>query len=213
MISPLIGIEVTGPLPDLSAARGLIFTSANGVRAYLALGGRLDLPVYAVGGATALVAREAGMSCESTNGNAQGLISWLIEKRPTSPLCHMRGTHARGNVSERLSAAELPTSEAIIYDQPALALSEAAKTALAGKAPVVVPLYSPRSAALLSEKLRIRPPQAPLLVAALSEAVANAATSPHIMVMKTAPSPCSAHMLPMIAQLLEQAGQEGSNRA
>ena len=37
LVSPLLDIVTTGPLPYLAGVRGLIFTSANGVRAYAAL--------------------------------------------------------------------------------------------------------------------------------------------------------------------------------
>jgi uroporphyrinogen-III synthase len=55
-----------------------------------------------------------------------------------------------------------------------LPLTAGARVALGGSAPVVVPLYSPRSAAILA---RQGPFAAPLRVVAMSGAVARAATA------------------------------------
>ena len=198
VISPLIGIEVTGPLPDLSQVRGLIFTSANGVTAYRALSGRQDLPAFTVGRATAQAAQEAGLHARSADGNAETLIAWLRELRPDTPLIHIRGSHTRGDVAGRLSAAGIETHAAVVYDQPALPLTPEANALLQGNRPVVVPLYSPRSAKLLRD-MSIK---APLLVAALSEAVANGVASHHIKELRIAPHPDSARLLPLVAELL-----------
>ncbi|WP_121629331.1 uroporphyrinogen-III synthase [Tropicibacter alexandrii] len=198
VISPLIGIEVTGPLPEMEDAQGLIFTSANAVAAYRALGGPAGLPAFTVGQATAEAATNAGLHARSADGNAETLIAWLRDLRPDAPLIHMRGTHTRGDVAGRLSAAGVETRAAVIYDQPALPLTIEAQRVLTGTTPVVVPLYSPRSAKLL-RNMSIK---APLLVAALSEAVANAAPSHHIKGLRIAARPDSGAFLPLVAELL-----------
>lgn len=201
ILSPLIGIEITGPLPDMDDARGVIFTSANGVRAYGELGGRRDLVAYTVGAKTAQAARDLGMVAQSADGNAETLIAWLKDRRPDGPLVHVRGRFSRGDVAGRLSAAGIATRAAIVYDQPEIAPSADARAALGGNLPVVVPLYSPRSAALLG-KMQIK---APLLVAALSEAVANAASALHITELRIAPRPDSGALLPLVVELLAHA--------
>ena len=52
-LSPLMNIVLDARLPDLDGIRTLIFTSANGVAAYLAAQGPKTLPCYTVGDATA----------------------------------------------------------------------------------------------------------------------------------------------------------------
>ncbi len=201
VISPLIAIEVTGPLPDARAARGLIFTSANGVSAWRDLGGRLDLPVYAVGRATAQVAQDAGMEPQSADGTVDDLFDWLVARRPATPLVHLHGTNVRGNLAARLTEAGLTCRSAVIYDQPAQDLTAEARAALAGDAPVVAPVFSPRTAKLLARERA----NAPLLVAAMSETVANALSSLHKQELIVVPRPESEEMKKAVARLLSQA--------
>ncbi|CUH79498.1 uroporphyrinogen-III synthase [Tropicibacter naphthalenivorans] len=203
VISPLIGITVTGPLHDMTDTRGVIFTSANGVQAYVRLGGPVDLPAYTVGKATALAATEAGMRARSADGNAEDLIAWLTDIRPDAPLLHLRGTHSRGDVAGRLTAAGIPTRTAIVYDQPELPPTPEAQEAFGGNIPIVAPVYSPRTGLLLSN-MSIK---APLLVAAMSEAVVKAVSGLHITELKVAARPESSALLPLVAQLLDVAGQ------
>ncbi len=200
VISPLIGIAPTGALPDMDGFRGLIFTSVNGVAAYRALGGP-PLPAFAVGEATAEAARAAGMTALAADGFAETLIAILKERRPPGPLLHIRGRHARGDVAARLTAAGLPVATAILYEQPALPPTPEARAALSGPETIVAPVFSPRTGALFSE-LEV---QAPLLVAAMSEAVAKALAPLHKQDLKIASRPDSASMRELVADLLRRA--------
>lgn len=201
IVSPLISIEVSGPLPEAAKVEGLIFTSAAGVTAWQALGGRMDLPAYTVGEATACAARSAGMTASSAEGSADDLVDWLIARDPPAPLLHLRGENVRGFVSERLTEAGLPCSSAMIYRQPAQDLSPEARQALAGEAPVVAPVFSPRTGELLTRV----PVNAPLLVAAMSETVANALSPLHKRKLKVAERPESAAMREVVSDLLKRA--------
>ncbi|MGP6088605.1 uroporphyrinogen-III synthase [Antarctobacter jejuensis] len=201
VISPLISIVVTGPLPDDRRAKGLIFTSANGVSAWLELGGRVDLPVYAVGRATAHAARAAGMTAISADGTVDELFGWLTARRPKTPLLHLHGVHVRGTLAEMLTKEGLPCRSAAIYDQPAQDLTAEARAALAGDLPVVVPVFSPRTAKLLAREHA----NAPLLVAAMSEAVVNALSPLHKQELIVAQRPESEEMKKAVARLLSQA--------
>jgi uroporphyrinogen-III synthase len=198
IVSPALEIRPIGPLPDAEGVAGLIVTSAQGVAAWCALGGRTDLPVYAVGDATARAAQAEGMKAHSASGDADALVSMLANLRPAGRLLHLRGTHSRGSVADRLRAAGLKVDEAVIYDQPELAPTEAACAALAGQRPVVTPLFSPRSAAILGKW----PIKAPLLVAAMSEAVAKAVPTTHIRMLRVASHPDSGAILDVTAELL-----------
>lgn len=201
VISPLFRIEATGSLPDTSAAGGLIFTSANGVAVWLAQGGRRDLPVYTVGDTTARAAEAAGMRAHSAGGAADDLINWLIAHSPAVPLLHLHGRHTRGDVAARLTMAGLTCESGVIYDQPAQPLSAEARAALMGPAPVIVPVFSPRTAELLAQERA----QAPLLVAAMSEAVVNALGSLHKQDLKVAARPESVAMREVVLDLLKRA--------
>jgi uroporphyrinogen-III synthase len=201
VISPLFTVETTGPLPRTDDIRGLIFTSSNGVSSWLALGGRTDLPVYTVGAATARTARLAGMTAHSADGNVDDLRDWLLNLSPPGPLLHAHGTHVRGDLAARLSQAGLSCRSVVIYDQPKVPLTRDAREALIGRAPVVIPVFSPRSGQLLlSERAK-----APILVAAMSEAVAKALAPLHKQELKVARRPESLALQEVVSDLLIRA--------
>ncbi|MFW2542793.1 uroporphyrinogen-III synthase [Primorskyibacter sp. 2E107] len=205
--APLIGVAWTGAMPEQEGLGGLIFTSANGVRAWAQRGGRSDLPCYAVGGATAAAAADAGLQAISADGNAEDLIALLAERKPEGAWLHVRGVHSRGDVAGRLSAAGMHIEACVLYDQPALEPTAEALDALAGKAPVVAPLYSPRTAALFARL----PIKAPLLVAGLSQAVVKPVAALHIYKQKIATRPESDAMLAAVLEMLEFAGESGES--
>lgn len=201
VISPLISIEITGPLPDTDAANGLIFTSANGVSAWMQLGGRADLPVFAVGPATARAAQTAGLKTQSADGSVEDLYAALLAQRPEGPLLHLHGAHVRGNLAARLTDAGLTCRSAVVYDQPAQHLTAEARAALGGNVPVVAPVFSPRTGKLLARECA----NAPLLVAAMSEAVSNALAPLHKQELIVAQKPESEEMKKAVSRLLSQA--------
>ncbi len=201
ILSPLIGIEYMPETPNLDGVRGLIFTSAHGVAALGFRGEGPPFPVYVVGQNTAQAARDCGWDVRQVYQNADALVRGLIATLPPLPLLHIRGVHTRGDVSARLGDAGIKTIDAILYDQPEIPLSKAARDALLGEIPVIAPVFSPRTAALLA-KNRIK---APLLVAAMSEAVAKPLLSLHITELKIAVRPESAEMTRLVTDLLKSA--------
>jgi len=174
-ISPLMEIRLDPRLPSLDGIKTLIFTSANGVAAYVAAKGPVSMTCYTVGDATAQAARDAGLRAISAGGDAEALIDRILEDDVPGPMLHLRGAHARGEIAERLSALGCPVSQAIVYTQNAIPLSEEAKDLLQGDAPVILPVFSPRSATLLGNG----PVRAMIYVVAMSDAVA---TSLHLKV-------------------------------
>lgn len=169
VISPLMRIVPLDP-PDLSGAAGLILTSPNALRAVPHLPA---LPCYVVGPRTAEAAEAAGGHVALVAEDAEALLAGLMARPPAGPLWHLRGEHARGDVAGGLRAAGMTVEERILYRQEATELSAAALDVLRGSRPVVLPLYSPRSAQIfLSAAPGVR---APLHLVALSPAVAEAA--------------------------------------
>lgn len=199
VISPALQILPVDSSPP-GAPAGLIFTSAHGVEAWQRQGGQTGLPVFAVGDATAQAARQISASVWSAKGEAEALVAGLLHKRPTGPLLHVRGEVSRGGIAQRLTDAGLPTQEWIAYRQTPCAPSAQALAALNATQPVILPLYSPRSASIVSAW----PIKAPLLVAALSQAVALACDSDHIESVTVATRPEAEPMLKVITQLIAQ---------
>lgn len=200
--SPLIDIKTTGPLPDLDGIGGVVFSSKNGVAAWRDLGGPVVDICYTVGDATAEAARQIGFTPISASGAADDLVAHIIDDAPTVRLLHIHGTHTRGEITERLTAAGIPTESATIYDQPLLPLSDQAKTALAGNRPVILPLFSPRTAAQFVAEANAK---APILVGALSNSVAKPLETKNYMSLVIADQPNSPSMICSVARLIDQA--------
>ena len=78
LVTPLMVIDVLGGGPlDLNGVQALLVTSVNGLRAFMhRQGGRVPrLPVYAVGDATARVAREMGFKDVKSAGGDVGALA------------------------------------------------------------------------------------------------------------------------------------------
>lgn len=164
--SPLLRIEPVGAVPaDVSA---LLLTSANAVAAVGAL--PRGVPTWVVGPRTAEMAARAGADVRGVAPEAAALIAMVPADAP--PLVHLRGSVTRGDVAGGLRARGLSVSEVVVYRQVPQPLSAAA-TALLAAGPCLVPVYSPRSAALLGQAC---PPEGRgnLRLLALSDAVAKA---------------------------------------
>ena len=158
-IVPMAAVEVPEDVP--------IFTSAQAVPFAGTGSGRL---AWCVGPRTAAAARAAGWSPKEGGGDAEALFAAILAA-PPEPLVHLRGVHSRGALAERLRAAGRTVAERVVYDQRARPLTAEAGTALAGAAPVLAPVFSPRSASLLSGA--VGNPAAPFRVIALSVAAAE----------------------------------------
>lgn len=172
VISPIVEIV---PMPNQSAlmaevsgASGVIFTSRNAVAVAPEGAGQ---SAWCVGPATAEAARAKGWSAVAAKGDADQLVARILADAPKGPLIHLCGAVTRGAVAQRLTAAGLNTREIVVYRQEARGLSEPALRILSQKSPVIVPLFSPRAAALFGAQ---GPFDAPLTVVTMSEAVKEA---------------------------------------
>jgi len=211
VLSPLMRIEHCGALPQMSGYRTLIFTSRHGVEAYVAKGGRRDLPAFGVGEATAQAAREVGMDVTACGGDAQTLITHMQAASVTPPCLHLRGSHAASDIAKLLSKASLETDEAVIYEQLPQPLTQEARSVLAGAEPVLVPLFSPRSARLFFDEVC---GAAPLLVAAISGNAAAEVPNDRVATIEIAHTPSADAMLAAIKKLMDATKRlEGGNTA
>lgn len=102
-----------------------------------------------------------------------------------------------------LAAAGLRAETRLVYAQDPQPLSATATRLLAGRGAVLVPLFSPRSARLLAAA---GPAQAsataPLLIAAMSRAVAEAWAGPAPRALQIAARPTSEAMLHALTVLI-----------
>ncbi|WP_425040355.1 uroporphyrinogen-III synthase [Primorskyibacter sp. S187A] len=170
IISPVLGITpVSSPRPA-GAHQGLIFSSANAVTQFQEA---IRLPSYVVGRTTAAAVEARGGEVRHVALNGEALANWMLQHRPDVPLLHVCGRHVAVPVAERLTEAGLRCDTWCVYTQEARALSQDARAALEREENVILPLFSPRSAAILVEQLSACPAGAVLTIIAMSAAVAQ----------------------------------------
>lgn len=175
-ISPLLAPCFLAPPFPTGSYDALIFTSETGVAAYLAHDARpgtLPKRAYCVGNRTAKAAEMAGLEPVSADGDANALITLIRQHAPLA-LLHICGAQTRGDVAQTLSKAGIKTDTCVLYQQTAQPLSKAALTLLQMQRPVLVPLFSPRSAALFCQQIYALDHIAPLTCIVLSKAVGDA---------------------------------------
>ncbi|ABF65560.1 Uroporphyrinogen III synthase HEM4 [Ruegeria sp. TM1040] len=168
--SPLMEIAPLQGLIDLGGIDAVIFTSGEGVRVASAAQ-PLRLRAYCVGERTASAACEAGWSAQFVGDTADTLVEALLASRPSGKLLHLHGEYTRGAVAERLSEGGVSCSGQAIYRQALCPLSAEAEAALTAQIPLIVPLFSPRTAAHFDS---LCPEKAHLSLIAMSDAVAEA---------------------------------------
>jgi len=174
LLAPLMEIVPVVPVMPIGAVDHLIFTSANAVSQSAALGLPKTATAWCVGDKTGDAARAAGYTTKVAGGDGDALVDLLIREHPEGRLVHLHGAHVAGALVAELRDAGLWCEGVVVYDQPILPPSEQLLGALRGSAPLVVPLFSPRSARLLAETGEIC---APLTLISISAAAAEAANS------------------------------------
>ena len=136
---------------DLEGAQALLFTSANGVRAFAALEPGRAWPVLAVGDATAAAARGAGFATVESAGGAVEDLAALAAKglRTTDgPLFHAAASAVAGDLKGALEAAGFAVRRRVLYEaRPAQAFSPETGRALTAGAIDAVLFFSPRTGA------------------------------------------------------------------
>lgn len=200
-LSPIIEIVPVEAALDLAGLSGLIFTSVHGVRRFTALSDRRDIPTHCVGPRVAALARDSGFAVAQTAANAGALVQMLGALPPEGKLLHLRGAHTRLDLAEALGAAGWRCDDAVVYDQVPRPLTASARAVLRGRAPVIVPLFSPRSAALLGAESRDA--TAPLLLAAISNAALGAWAGPTPARVEIAATPDREGMLAALEALFD----------
>jgi len=203
--SPIMRLRFLEPDWPEGEFRVLILTSETGVEAAVRLrdaGWSLPEAALCVGDHTAAVARAAGFVAESAQGDAETLIAKVLAGEETGPFLHLRGREARGDIAPRLAAKGRKAEAVVVYEQVAEPLTEAAVRLLGGGGPVIVPVFSPRSAVLLAEQ---GPFAARLWVVAISRAAAEAGERLGAERLIVADRPDSAAMLEAIARAISEA--------
>jgi uroporphyrinogen-III synthase len=159
LIEPLLRIVIAdGPPLDLAGVQALLATSANGVRAFARRNEQRDLPVLAVGDATARAARDAGFgNVESASGDVVALAA-LVRRRldpARGPLLHIAGTEVASDLGGALAEAGFAYRREVLYSaHVAERLSEALVAEIGCGAVDGVLVFSPRTGKTLVRLLQ-----------------------------------------------------------
>lgn len=170
IISPVMEIEFRDPIPLHVAYDAVVLGSENAARAAALWVPSKGTRAFCVGARTGLVARNLGFSVVSANGDSRDLLKILLATESSLRFLHIRGDHSAGEIVQTLRRNGREAAEEIAYCQRPLSLTENALNALAGKIPIVLPLFSPRSATLFFEQ---GPFEGTIHAVAMSENVAS----------------------------------------
>ncbi|WP_404423186.1 uroporphyrinogen-III synthase [Thalassospira australica] len=135
---------------DLAGVQALIFTSANGVRAFARQNSDRHYPALCVGDATAHMARRAGFTdIQSANGDIEdlaGLIARHIDPK-RGVLFHPAARKVAGDLGELLRGRNFDIRRQTVYDAvPSDRLPDDVITAIAAHHIDAVLFFSPRTA-------------------------------------------------------------------
>lgn len=202
-LSPLMRIAFLDHMPSLGRIRHLIFTSRNGVLAFTRLTDRRDIPCTAVGETTAQTAENAGLETKVSGGDAASLIADIRKHPGAGPYLHIRGAHVAADIADRLNRAGIETVEAVLYRQIPQPLSASARSVLRGDVPVILPVFSPRSARLFFDEWT--QDVAPLSIAAISANAAAEVPQARIRRLEIAETPDAPGVLAAMQRLLDAA--------
>jgi uroporphyrinogen-III synthase len=136
---------------DLADVRALLFTSANGVRAFADATPCRDFIVYAVGPASALAAKAAGFTRVEAAGGDVDLLAGLVRarhSRAAGALLHAAGSARAGDLQAMLQQDGYDVRRVVLYDaETAIQLPPAVAARFAAKEYDGVLFFSPRTAA------------------------------------------------------------------
>lgn len=192
LISPLMEIEPVPLDPSAANADTIVFTSINAVQAWA----RAQLPThqrcFCVGEATGAEAKRYGFEPEISGGTLEHLIDDLTKVESLGRAMHIRGEHTRGDLKAAMAHMGHDAHDSIAYRQHLRPFSQQALDLLIGGEPVIVPLFSPRSAGQFAS-------ECPVLAQPDVIAISKAAAS-HYPKARLAQEPSSQGMIAAIAQ-------------
>lgn len=214
LIAPLLSVVyLDGPPLDLDGVQALLVTSANGARALARRAPRRDLPMLAVGDASARAASEAGFAAvESAAGDVAALARLAGDRLDPAAgaLVHAAGGKVAGDLAGMLGRAGFDIRREVLYQaRPAKRLPAAAARALAEGSLDGVLFHSPRTAAAfvgLARKARLVRACRRLVAWCLSPAVAEQAGAIAWRELWVAARPEQAAMVEAIGARIGDAG-------
>jgi uroporphyrinogen-III synthase len=156
VVDPMIKVRLTPGSPlSLTGVQALLMTSANGVRAYCARNTEREIPLFAVGDATAREARANGFNnictaCGNVSHLAK-LVQTQLSKRGGA-LLHVAGTKMAGDLGGDLLRSGFEYRRDVLYNAVAAQfLHPDTISAIINEELQGVLLYSPRTAQIFCQ--------------------------------------------------------------
>jgi uroporphyrinogen-III synthase len=196
--SPLLEIVSTGEAPNISQFDGVIFTSARAIECAPVLSRGV---AFCVGEQTARTATGAGWQVKLVAQTADELVTAIRKAGVKGRFVHLAGAHRRGQIAARLTRSGMQVDVITLYEQHLRPLSDAAREVLAGEVPVIVPLFSPRTAAQFGDQAQ---DLTRVSVAAISPAVAEAIQGKSPKALHIAEAPTGEEMARTVEMLLRK---------
>ena len=195
--------------------QAVLLTSANGARALARATRRRDLPVLAIGDATARAAQAAGFQRVVSAGGDVGDLARLAAARCTpaaGALLHVSGREAAGDLAGRLAEAGFEVRRAVLYRaEPAAALSPGLCAQLAAGGIDAALFLSPRTArsfVTLVEPATLGASCRRIVALCLSPAVADALSAVSWQSVRVAAAPTQAALLDALAGWADETGKD-----
>ena len=205
-------------VPDPAGISALIFTSRNAVSCFTALpleATWLDKPVFVVGAATGIAARQAGFKDVTVgHGGGAGLIPEILAAKPDRGLAILwpSAQHKSFDMQAALAAHDISVIDMPVYDMKAVGIVDPAVARhLDNGGMLAVILMSARSAILFAELLKagnLWQHSHRISIIAGSKAIADAAGTgwAHIWVSKR---PARSRILAIATLVDRQAASDG----
>ena len=169
--NPIQKIDFLPSLSKVNKNSVLIFTSANGLRA-AKKHNLINKKCFVVGANTKKIAVSFGYDVLGFSKDQENLLKLIKSKKPTESMVHIRGKHTVGNLCDALKRSQLKCLDIIGYNQEPLKIKKQNLQKIHSGRPVILPIFSSRSAELLQSNLDLTG----FNVIAISEAVAKIVT-------------------------------------
>lgn len=202
VVSPLIRIAFVDPALPSGYFAALILTSESGAQGAARLeqqGCTLPALAYCVGDRTSAEAEALGFRTLSARGDAGDLVRLIRDEAPMGALLYLHGHHRAADLACLLPGHDI--TSVIVYTQKPCPLGPEARQLLSRRIPVIVPLFSPRSARLFAAA--VESPRARILPVAISRNTCDAlppALAAHCLI---ADRPDADAMLQAIGHMIE----------
>ena len=169
--NPIQRIDFLPSLSKVNKNSVLIFTSANGLRA-AKKHNLINKKCFVVGANTKKIAVSFGYDVLGFSKDQENLLKLIKSKKPTESMVHIRGKHTVGNLCDALKRNQFSCLDIIGYNQEPLKIKKQNLQKIHSGRPVILPIFSSRSAELLQSNLDLTG----FNVIAISEAVAKIVT-------------------------------------